>query len=114
MDDQTDHDEYDIISLAPNMKQLFGTMLSHLRTKGEGNLYAILANHCDAEFNNFNIFIYTRDEASYKILHKHRRRLENITGPDTLVLHKPRKKAASKNAKTQKLKELFEDLLEVR
>jgi len=108
------HDEYDIISLAPNMRQLFGTMLSHLRERGEANLYAILANHCDTEFNNFNIIIHTRDESSHKILHKHRKKLENITGPDTLVIHKPTTRTKTKSPKTDRLRELFGDALTVK
>jgi len=108
------HDEdFDIISLTPDMSALWGNLLKKLREKGEQALYIACTEQCIPEFLAEEIILSTSSEGVYDFLIKHKKKFDDILGGGILQITLGRKRAKD-NTKTKKLKELFGELLTVK
>jgi len=92
------------------MSKEWGRILRHLRESGESMLHAACANLQDVYFTDDTIEITCRDDATFKLLTKHRATLgANIN------IHKFKPSALmTKNEVIEKLEDIFGDKLVVK
>lgn len=99
----------DSISLNPDIQKEWGKILRALRENGESMLYAACAGLQDVNFTDDTIEITCRDDATFKILTKHRAKLGlNVN----IHKHKP-SALMTKTEVIEKLEEIFGDKLKV-
>ncbi|MCL2570408.1 MAG: hypothetical protein FWE16_04345 [Firmicutes bacterium] len=103
-------DEFDIITLTPDMSVVWGNLLKKLRERKEEMLYSICANHADVEFLYDSIIAYIDNNAFAKILHDKRTLIDSIIGESILMIIN-KKESIITNEKVAKLKKLFGDNL---
>lgn len=99
----------DMISLNPDMQKEWGKILRNLRESGETILHAACANLQDVFFTDDTIEITCRDDATFKILTKHRAKLGH-----NINIHKHKPTALmTKTEVIERLEEIFGDKLKV-
>ena len=101
-------EEFDIISLAPDMHAVYGKLTRGLREKKNFMLYNLLANQVDTYFDREQILVFAKDKTAYDMLVKYRGEL-----PPEIEIHPPRKATAG-NPKTKRLRDLFGERLTVK
>ena len=104
-----DEEEYELVSLAPDMREVWGRVMKVLRDTGEDMLYA-LCQSLDVMFDRETIIITIQDEGTHKLVSKHRKKLDEITGEGIIQINRTKAKK-SENPVTKQLKELFGDKL---
>lgn len=92
------------------MQKEWGRLLRTLRENGEAMLHAACVNLQDVYFTDETIEITCRDDATFKLLTKHRGKLgQNVN------IHKSKPSALmTKNEIIEKLEEIFGDKLVVK
>lgn len=100
----------DSINLNPDMSKEWGKILRHLRESGESMLHAACANLQDVYFTGETIELTCRDDATFKLLTKHRAALgQNVN----IHKHKP-SALMTKTEIIDKLEEIFGEKLVVK
>ena len=92
------------------MERKWGSTLRNLRESGETLLHAACENLQQVDFTEDTIEITCRDEATFKLLTKHRAKLGDHVN---IHKHKP-SNLMSKNEIIEKLEEIFGDKLTVK
>ena len=108
----SNQDDFQLINLTPDMREVWGRVMRILREKDEVVLYA-LCSDADAHFERENIVLYISDEGAYKLVTKHKRMLDEIAGEGIIEIHKI-KRGKQENPLTKQLQELFGDKLVVK
>ena len=106
-------ENFELISMAPDLGALWGQLTKTLRSRGEFMLYNLLLNQAEPFFDREQIYLYARNETAYQMLQKYRARLDEIAGAGIIELQLPRRNPAQ-NPKTQILRKLFGEKLEVK
>ncbi|MCL2586697.1 MAG: hypothetical protein FWE31_00470 [Firmicutes bacterium] len=101
-------EEFDIISMAPDLHAVYGNLTKRLREKKDYMLYNLLANQVDTYFDKEQILVFAKDQTAYDMLQKHKRKL-----PPEIEIQPP-KKNAIKNPKTEYLRKIFGEKLSVK
>jgi len=101
-------EEFDIVSLTPDMYSLYGKLTKQLREKQDFMLYNLLANQVDLYFDREQILVFARDNTAYEMLKKHAHKL-----PPEIEIHAPKSEKQS-NEKTKRLSDLFNGKLVVK
>ena len=97
-------------SLNPDMSKEWGKVLRDLREGGETRLHAACSNLQDVYFTNDTIELTCRDDATFKLLTKHRDKLGGFVN-----IHKTKPNVLmSKREVIEKLEEIFGDKLVVK
>ena len=97
-------------SLNPDMSKEWGKILRNLREGGETMLHAVCADIADVYFTDETIEITCRDDATFKLLTKHRDKLGGCVN-----IHKTKPNVLmSKNEVIEKLEEIFGEKLVVK
>ena len=104
-------EEYDIISLGPDMSQVWGRVTKHLRENNDP-MYVVLMG-LDVEFDRETIIINTLDSGTYALVARYKSLFDEIAGSGIIEIYKP-EQAQKKTELTAKLREMFGDRLVVK
>ncbi|MCL2755541.1 MAG: hypothetical protein FWE45_00625 [Firmicutes bacterium] len=105
------NEEFDIVSLTPDMSEIWGNILQKIRSGGDIGLYAVCTEQVKVEFGQEEIILMVSSESMHTFLLKYKPKFDDITGNADLVrIHFGKRR---ENKKTQKLKEIFGDMLKI-
>ena len=108
----TDDNDFEIISMAPDMPSVWGKLTKTLRDGGEYMLYNLFAHRVNVFFDRENIEISAKDETMHQMLLAHIGKIEGIIGKGILEIHPPKTKRRD-SPKAIKLREIFGEKLRV-
>ena len=103
-------EEYELMSLAPDMSEVWGRVMRVLRERDEIVLYA-LCSEIDAQFEREHIILVIKDDGVHQLVSKHKKKLDEIAGEGVIEIHRTHKK--KENPLSRKLQELFGEKLDV-
>jgi len=103
--------DFDLINLTPDMQELWGSVIKKIRNV-DSSLYALCSGQIDVEFGREEIILNTRNESTYILLNKSKKKLEDMAGNDVIKINKPKAKSM-RNKNIESLKKLFGEKLTV-
>jgi len=110
MDDT--NDDFDIISLTPDMSATWGSLLKKLREQGQQALYIAVTEQATPEFYAEEIVLATTNESVYEFLRKHQSKFDKIAGQGIVQITLGQKKG-KQSERARKLKEMFSEIFSV-